>query len=378
MKKLKKYWAGFPRGSRWKQWVALTLVFALLAPSGGQIFAYREAPPPDTLCVHHPEHTEECGYAEAAEESPCTHVHDDVCGYLEPVGPEEPKDPENPEDPAGTEDSKDPENPEGPAGSEGSKDPENPEDPAGPEESKDPENPGDSTSPEDSKDPENPEDPAISEEPVPLSPDAPVCGHTHDEDCGYQEAREASPCGYVCALCVTGWQWDDPEGLLVWNQDAKLWGLTMPGTDEGHPLTREALADMLPQTVSAETAAGAQTVPLAWEFGQFPERDAYLGVYTLTAALEGDFVLTSAAPALEATLILGDGEMYAVDKVLNCCKFIPRAETTLLENSDGTWSIHINAIKGWSEQQLLKAVKQALPEQVRGYGWTSGNVSGFT
>lgn len=182
MKKLKKYWAGFPRGSRWKQWVALTLVFALLAPSGGQIFAYREAPPPDTLCVHHPEHTEECGYAEAAEESPCTHVHDDVCGYLEPVGPEEPKDPENPEDPAGTEDSKDPENPEGPAGSEGSKDPENPEDPAGPEESKDPENPGDSTSPEDSKDPENPEDPAISEEPVPLSPDAPVCGHTHDED----------------------------------------------------------------------------------------------------------------------------------------------------------------------------------------------------
>ena len=367
MKKLKKYWAGSHRGSRWKQWVALTLAFAILMPSGGQIFAYREAPPPDTLCVHHPEHTAECGYAEAAEESPCTHVHDEACGYLEPVGPEEPKDPENPEDPAGSEDSKDPENPEGPAGPEDFKDPENPEGPAGTEESKDPENPEDPAGTEESKDPEDSEDPAISEEPVPLSPDAPVCGHTHDEDCGYQEAREASPCGYVCALCVTGWQWDDPEGLLVWNQDAKLWGLTVPGTDEGHPLTREALADMLPQTVSAETAAGAQTVPLAWEFGQFPERDAYLGVYTLTAALEGDFVLTSAAPALEATLILGDGETYAVYSALAL--------------NDWTWAgfgkqgtdvvISLGIDKVTNADQLVTALKQVLPKRI--YGSSMGN-----
>ena len=170
----------------------------------------------------------------------------------------------------------------------------------------------------------------------------------------------------MCALCVTGWQWDDPEGLLVWNQDAKLWGLTVPGTDEGHPLTREALADMLPQTVSAETAAGAQTVPLAWEFGQFPERDAYLGVYTLTAALEGDFVLTSAAPALEASLILGDGEMYeqpAFNVALNEWVwegFDEGATATILVNTDDIHSV----------SDLIAKLNSILPQRI--YGWTVG------
>lgn len=39
----------------------------------------------DTYCEHHPEHTEECGYVEAVEGQPCTHVHDGECGYVKPV-----------------------------------------------------------------------------------------------------------------------------------------------------------------------------------------------------------------------------------------------------------------------------------------------------
>ena len=38
------------------------------------------------LCDHHTEHTDECGYVEAVEGSPCTHVHDEACGYAEPIG----------------------------------------------------------------------------------------------------------------------------------------------------------------------------------------------------------------------------------------------------------------------------------------------------
>ena len=34
------------------------------------------------LCEHHTEHNEECGYIEAAEESPCTHEHTDDCYRL--------------------------------------------------------------------------------------------------------------------------------------------------------------------------------------------------------------------------------------------------------------------------------------------------------
>ena len=32
------------------------------------------------ICEHHTEHTADCGYVEAVEGSPCTHVHDETCG----------------------------------------------------------------------------------------------------------------------------------------------------------------------------------------------------------------------------------------------------------------------------------------------------------
>ena len=37
------------------------------------------------LCAHHETHTG-CGYREAAEGSPCAHVHDESCGYNEEEG----------------------------------------------------------------------------------------------------------------------------------------------------------------------------------------------------------------------------------------------------------------------------------------------------
>lgn len=50
------------------------------------------------LCEHHPAHTAECGYAEAVEGVPCTHIcgdecavscihtaHDELCNYVETV-----------------------------------------------------------------------------------------------------------------------------------------------------------------------------------------------------------------------------------------------------------------------------------------------------
>ena len=53
------------------------------------VFSYIPAPAyaagADNLCDHHPEHTPECGYAEAVEGQPCAHVHDELCGYIEAV-----------------------------------------------------------------------------------------------------------------------------------------------------------------------------------------------------------------------------------------------------------------------------------------------------
>ena len=63
--------------------LAWTLVLALTAPLCGTICVYAEEQPGSTLCAHHTEHTEDCGYAPAAEGIPCGHVHDEACGYAE-------------------------------------------------------------------------------------------------------------------------------------------------------------------------------------------------------------------------------------------------------------------------------------------------------
>ena len=39
----------------------------------------------DGLCVHHSSHTEDCGYAAATQGQPCTHTHDENCGYVKGV-----------------------------------------------------------------------------------------------------------------------------------------------------------------------------------------------------------------------------------------------------------------------------------------------------
>ena len=40
---------------------------------------------PGDQCMHHPEHTGECGYVPAVEAVPCGHQHVEVCQYVEAV-----------------------------------------------------------------------------------------------------------------------------------------------------------------------------------------------------------------------------------------------------------------------------------------------------
>ena len=53
--------------------MAAALIFNTLPASG---FAVSASEQEKGLCEHHPEHTAECGYAEA---QPCTHVHGEEC-----------------------------------------------------------------------------------------------------------------------------------------------------------------------------------------------------------------------------------------------------------------------------------------------------------
>ena len=185
----------------WTRALAWILVFALLVPSRVLVFAYEEAPPEDGRCVHHPEHTAECGYIESSEGSPCAHTHDEECGYSESA--------------------------EGaPCTHEHSGD-------CGFTEAVE-EIPCNMNCAETDGAGAILHDPACAYAPP---AEGTPCGHEHDEACGYSEPAEGAPCthehngdcgfaeavegascGYVCELCVTGWQWADPEGLLVWNR----------------------------------------------------------------------------------------------------------------------------------------------------------------
>lgn len=61
--------------------ICLSLYF-VYAPASAEDLALTAQ---DGLCVHHPEHTAECGYYLEAGENTCSHVHDDICGYVAPV-----------------------------------------------------------------------------------------------------------------------------------------------------------------------------------------------------------------------------------------------------------------------------------------------------
>ena len=383
----------FPGKARWRRWgskaAAWALVFAFLAPMCSRVVVYAAAPPEGGLCVHHPEHTEACGYAEAREASPCTHVHDEFCGGLPEPGeggePEPPAEPENPAQPEEPVQPGDPVEPEDPAQPEGPAEAIAPAEPTAlPEQSGGGEPPA-SEPPAEPDAGEEPGAPDESEE-----PDTPACAHVHDESCGYAEAREARPCGYLCPLCLTGWQWNNGDVPLVWNEDANAWGLGIPGTSAEEPVTQEMLEALLPASVTGSTKAGtAVEVGLIWDFSQF-SADTYPGVYKLTASLEGEYALTETAPKLEVLLDLGEGDAYEdkrehrpgpvtqvpVNQDGRTHKFVsdwryelPTGATEISNNGsttnfDYTTSLALLQLSAFDKQGLIDAITAALPKRI--------------
>ena len=345
-----------------QKWTAIALCAALaLSLIGNAVapiaFAAEE---PAGLCPHHERHDDSCGWQAAMEGTPCAHVHDGNCGY---IAPEE-----------GTPCAH--EHDETCGYAEGTE-----------------EIPCDMECAEVDEDgnllhdlacaytPAKEGTPCAHQHDETCGYSAPVegvpCAHVHDDACGLVEEAEEHPCAFLCEWCVTAWEWNDEAGALVWNADAGTWGLGMSGVSREQPVTREILEELLPRTVTVQTAAGPKTADVTWDLGVISEEGAWEGDYTLTAALPGEYVLTGGVPALEALLELGGGEAMAVDKALNVCRFIPRTGTSVYQDTDGMWTIDIRLPAGLSPQELAERVKQILPEKVRGYGYTTSNVDGF-
>lgn len=271
--------------------ICLSLYF-VYAPASAEDLALTAQ---DGLCVHHPEHTVECGYYVEAGEAACAHVHDAACSYVEPV---EGQSCTHVHDAAcGYVEAR-----EAVPCDQGCTDLD-----------------GDSVI-------DHGEgcayQPAVEEQP---------CTHVHDETCGYVEAVEGQSCthihddtcGYVdpsetgvcvyaqagCPFCVVDWQWSDPQGFLTQEADGS-WSMNMPGVSASNPISAAALQSFLPTEIA--TRMDNDTMPalaIAWDLTAIPADGATSGDYLLQAYLaDPTYALTDAAAPLQVTLRLGGAE----------------------------------------------------------------------
>ena len=208
--------------------------------------------------------------------------------------------------------------------------------------------------------------------------EAAPCGHAHNEECGYAPAVEGQLCGYECGLCgvkepeesgfipdgvesvppsQVRWTWVDEEEMLAWSEEPEGWYLTLPGAEEGQPVTREMLEAMLPQ----EVQVGEETLPVAWDLTAFPEEGAWEGEYILTAAFGEE--------QIAVTAFLGGGEVYEgeITKYLSEWRFVQRNGQLLAQDNRLT----IRITNGDDQKAMRRQLEGLLPLYINAKGFTS-------
>mgnify|MGYP005759915255 CR=1 FL=1 len=276
--------------------ICLSLYF-VYAPASAEDLALTAQ---DGLCVHHPEHTAECGYYVEAGEAACAHVHDAACSYVEPV---EGQPCTHVHDAAcGYVEAR-----EAVPCDQGCTDLD-----------------GDSVI-----------DHVAGCAYQPAEAGQP-CTHVHDETCGYVEPVAGQPCTHVhdefcgstalvetgvcvyaqagCPYCVVDWQWSDPQGFLTQEADGS-WSMDIPGVSASNPVSASALQSFLPTEIA--TRMDNDTMPalaIACDLTAIPADGATSGDYLLQAYLaDSTYALTDAAAPLQVTLRLGGAETYALE-----------------------------------------------------------------
>lgn len=217
-----------------------------------------------------------------------------------------------------------------------------------------------------------------------------LCVHhpQHTDTCGYAEAPAESPCKFNCEICssdakdvsaIVDWSWESE--YLAWDESSGIWGLGLPGTNEGNRVTKEQLKDFLPAEINAKLSDGSEKVlSLTWDFSGIPEDGVYEGSYSLSAGLPEGYELETDAPALTVLMELGGGEMYAgIYKFVNEWSFVPGLG--VIEDTEGqktdSYTLNIFVVAGQEPEEPEKWLNESvLPKQIR--GWTSYDAGATT
>lgn len=144
---------------RTRRWAALFLSAALTLSQIAPV-AYAQAPGTG-LCEHHPQHTDECGYTEGSEGTPCNHAHTEDCYTLVTNCVHEHTNECYPAESVS----------------------------------------GNTATPSEAEEAEPTECTHVCSEESGCITKVLDCKHEHDEACGYTPATEGTPCTYVCEIC---------------------------------------------------------------------------------------------------------------------------------------------------------------------------------
>lgn len=136
----------------------------------------------------------------------------------------------------------------------------------------------------------------------------------HTPECGYTDEAEGNSCSYEmngCPYCVVSWEWVDDQGILSESDGA--WGIGLAGASESAPVTRDTLENMLPgQIVATTDDGGEKTLDIAWDLSSIPEEGASQGNYQVSASLvDESYAFVDAAAPLAVTVQAGGAESYA-------------------------------------------------------------------
>lgn len=135
----------------------------------------------------------------------------------------------------------------------------------------------------------------------------------HTPECGYTEAGDEATCSYEangCPYCVTSWEWVDNQGAL--NESDGGWTMGLPGVNQDNMMTRDILAELLPSQITAVTDNGEEkTLDITWDLSPIPEEGTYEGDYQVTASLaDNSYALVEGTAALAVMVQLGGADTY--------------------------------------------------------------------
>lgn len=186
-----------------------------------------------------------------------------------------------------------------------------------------------------------------------------------------EKEEEKKPEGEEGPAVILSWEWIDEDEMLVWSEETGQWGLGLPGASEENKVTAEILKGLLPASITASLGEEqTEVLTLDWDFSILPEEGVWEGSYVLTAGVPEGYALGEEVTELRVLLEVGGGAVY-LKKAFNQWSYVPRKG--IIQEKDGKFVMEMLAPSGQSDEMLRGLINDALPSQIRCWGFLNND-----